>query len=423
MPPISEESEYQRVRFVLYIAQKLYWYFVICGYGIIAPWNVILTCMHYFKSTVLALILTSQYEPAGYSPEFTFPVAYLIPVLLGQALMLMWGQKIKLFLKLLVSYVVMALSFFPMVFIAEYIENLKASFALEIVLCISISFFQGILEAACFSIAGTLGLGGQYMSGVLVGFGASGVITTLLQFASIGIFGSDSGNIISFTDILDPYYPSLLLYSLTFGLLLVSIIVSYLITRQPDVANVLEKTPPNKPISELWDVARKVLVDQGKNVIITAVCTLMVFPGVVIAQPLTSLPSQWSIPMIVFIFNVFDITGNYIAGWLRLISRGNVIWATLARVISPVLICLIGYETFNGFFVAEWWIIVNVILFALTNGLLITSSMMFGGDNFEDKTLVGSIMSLYLALGLMIGSVLAQGVFANLFQLHITDKN
>ena len=63
----------------------------------------------------------------------------------------------------------------------------------------------------------------------------------------------------------------------------------------------------------------------------------------------------------------------------------------------------------------DWWIILNMILLGLTNGIGSTHAMVYGGRGFPDKDqdTVGKMMSLYLLGGIFFGTFLAQSVVSN----------
>jgi len=374
----------------------LYFYAVGLGYAMVAPYNAMVTVMYYFKLV---------YEPHGYTPEFTFPVVSYVPLVLVQIVLLAYDQKVPVFIKLVFSTFMMAISSFAMPFIAEFVSNPSASFGLQIFMLVIQNWFLAFLEPAGFSILGSIDPTGKYINGVMVGISIGGVITAALQFFCIGVFGPDSR----------PFNSVILLFSIVFALMLASVVISFLLIRHPTVAEGIKKMPENKPIKEIWTTGIKILFDQGINVAIVYAVSYGVFPGVIIAQPIKSVASQWSIPIIVFLFNTFDTIGKAVSNYFRIVSREHLIWPCLARVIIALFICFIGYSLFNEVFVADWLIIVLISLLGFTNGLLSTYAMMYGGDLTEDKNLAGGLMVFYLTIGLLIGSILSQALFANLF--------
>jgi len=288
-------------------------------------------------------------------------------------------KKVPVFIKLVLTTAIMAISSFAMPFIGEYIENKMTSYSLQLAMCAIQNVGLGILEPACINVLGTLDITGRYINGVMVGISIGGVITAALQFMCIGIFGSDS----------NPFYSVILLFSIVFALMLGSVIISYLLLRHPQIQATIIKMPENKSISEIWFSALKILVDQGMNVALVYTFSFMVFPGVTIAKPIQSLPSQWSIPMIVFLFNLADTLGKLVSNYWKIISRGKLKWSCIARGIIPVLSCFVGYGSFNNLFVKDWIIVLVPLMLGFTNGLCGTFAMMYGGDLMDDKSLAG----------------------------------
>ena len=121
--------------------------------------------------------------------------------------------------------------------------------------------------------------------------------------------------------------------------------------------------------------------------------------------------------MITFIFNLFDTIGRFIPNWITILSSRGTTYLCMLRAISIISICLIGYGVFNEFFVHDWWIIINLIIFAITNGLGTSLSMMHGVNEADEnaKDDVGELMIFYMTSGICIGALLAQIIFANLF--------
>ena len=74
---------------------------------------------------------------------------------------------------------------------------------------------------------------------------------------------------------------------------------------------------------------------------------------------------------------------------------------------------LIGYDIADSFFVSDWWIMVNMAVFAFTNGYFSTLAMIYGPNDFQHQPEVaGKIMAFYLTFGIFMGTVIAQVVMA-----------
>ncbi len=77
---------------------------------------------------------------------------------------------------------------------------------------------------------------------------------------------------------------------------------------------------------------------------------------------------------------------------------------------------LIGYGVAEEFFVADWWIMVNMVIFAFTNGYCSTLAMIYGPNDFaQQPDVAGKIMAFYLTFGIFMGTVVAQVLMAPLF--------
>lgn len=79
-----------------------------------------------------------------------------------------------------------------MPYVAEYMEDKNASFAIQLILCFLQNAALALFEPACFSIFGMLGGNGQYINGFMSGMSFGGVLISLLQFFCIGVFDSDA---------------------------------------------------------------------------------------------------------------------------------------------------------------------------------------------------------------------------------------
>lgn len=74
----------------------------------------------------------------------------------------------------------------------------------------------------------------------------------------------------------------------------------------------------------------------------------------------------------------------------------------------------------GGFFAADWWIVLNMAIFAFTNGHFSTLSMMYGPGNFPGKEeIAGKMMAFYLTAGIFVGSVIARTLMAQ----FVPDRN
>lgn len=378
---------------------KLYLYSLVMGYAVLEPWNVITSCMYYFE--VL-------YRPAGYKPQFTLPMINFLPLVGCQLLVIGCGGKVSQRVKIVLTLALLSFSSFVLVLFCRLVRNLMLNFAIAVGLTLVIGTFNGVVQSASGGLLGAMGCEGRYVGASMVGNGVSGVLSNLLELFCLGIIGHKEQ---------DLFKSTMLFFIIVAFTMLGSIYVSYALIEDPYVRGVIRKTPHDKSLRETFKLVWPVFKGQGKNAFAIYVMTFIVFPGVLIAKHLTFLPKEWSVPMMMLIFNVFDTIGRFLPNWFVVLSSKGTTWLVFLRIISIVSICLIGYGTFNDFFVRDWWIVVNIIIFAFTNGLATTLAMMYGVNEADenDKENVGELMIFFMTGGMFAGSVVAQAVFANLF--------
>ena len=380
------------------VNKKIYWYSVIAGFAVLAPWNAVLTCLYFFETL---------YEP-DYDPQFTLPMIIFFPLTSCQILLLAFGKNLPMRAKVVGSLAMLTFFFYMFLFLCKYIENKATSFYIAVITCLLIGGFNAVSQSSITGLCGALGGNGLYMNGIMLGNGVSGVLSSLLQFICMAVFGTEEE---------DLFHSTTAFFIVTALLMIFSTYISYRLLEDPLTQEVLKRAPAEKTLKEIFSQAWPVFKGQGKNVFLVFVFTFIVFPGVYIAKPLSFLSVQWSIPFMIFLFNLFDTIGRYTPSFIRIVSPKGTTWLCILRGLSSLSICLIGYGTFNGFFVSDWWIILNFIIFAFTNGAASTYAMMYGTEEFpnEQKENAGRMMAFFLTFGIFTGSLLAQLVFEELF--------
>ena len=137
--------------------------------------------------------------------------------------------------------------------------------------------------------------------------------------------------------------------------------------------------------------------------------TFFVFPGITFSpQSAITQAGAWSLILYNTIFNFFDTTGRYLPGLVKLFTPKTVPILTLSRIIFVATFLLIA--TVQGvFFGSIYFKIVNMIIFAITNGYGSTLHMMYGPEPVrdKDKPVAGFTMSCHLLAGIFIGSLIA----------------
>jgi len=105
-------------------------------------------------------------------------------------------------------------------------------------------------------------------------------------------------------------------------------------------------------------------------------------------------------------FNIFDTLGRFAGGKWQFVTPKTVIFLTLGRVVFIATFVLVG---FNLPFNQDWFKLLNMALFSITNGYNSTVLMGFGPSLVKDehKERAGIIMSFHLTGGIFAGSFVA----------------
>lgn len=118
----------------------------------------------------------------------------------------------------------------------------------------------------------------------------------------------------------------------------------------------------------------------------------------------------WFSVLMITCFNIFDTIGRYLGGKIHLLSPNTVFLLSSSRLIFIPLFVLIQLNASPAWiFQADWFRIVNMALFSLTNGYNSTLLMIYGPTIVKDadKERAGLIMSFHLVGGIFLGSLIA----------------
>lgn len=145
------------------------------------------------------------------------------------------------------------------------------------------------------------------------------------------------------------------------------------------------------------------------------VITFVVFPGTQLSTSFNFLGNSkadmaWFSVLMITTFNIFDTIGRFAGGYKQILSPNTLFTLTVFRLIfipTSVLIQL-GSEP-HWIFQADWFKILNMATFALTNGYNSTLAMIYGPSfaSDADKEKAGILMSFHLVGGIFAGSLIA----------------
>ena len=150
------------------------------------------------------------------------------------------------------------------------------------------------------------------------------------------------------------------------------------------------------------------------------VLTFICYPGLASTDTINFLKStfnspdkynSWHIIFIQLIFNLLDTVGRYSGGVSCLMLSNMVIKIfASARTLFFVTFCLVSFDV-SPFF-DDWFIILNLILFSITNGYVSTLCAVKAPMSVEGeaKGQVGGFVGITISTGIVLGSLLAFSV-------------
>jgi Nucleoside transporter len=152
--------------------------------------------------------------------------------------------------------------------------------------------------------------------------------------------------------------------------------------------------------------------------------TFIIFPAVITDFRLEFLQSikddslriSWTMVAFIMTFNLFDTIGRWVGGQ----AFGNISYPTLmilsyGRVIFIASTFLIDYDVgpswLTGYH-SDWFKLLNMALFALSNGYCSTQCAIKSPSRAPDdsKESVGTFVGVFITLGIVTGSICALGV-------------
>ena len=119
--------------------------------------------------------------------------------------------------------------------------------------------------------------------------------------------------------------------------------------------------------------------------------------------------------MLVFIFsfNIFDTLGRWLAGQkFGALSDSLVMILSFSRVLFIATAFLVDYSVGPAWLFgdsADWFKLVNMFLFAFTNGFLSTQCAIKSPSRApeDSKEVIGTFVGVFITLGIVVGSLVA----------------
>lgn len=418
-----------------------YFVFVMFGIGSLLSWNAVLTALDFF---------IDRLQTNAFQPGFHFGLLMNAPNFFFTVLSVFLAQKIPLKLRLVGGFFTVFVMTLILPFVAQYTNNNRK---VADALCSIIIIIMGIANA--FAQGGAFGYAAIYppamMGALMFGQGFSGTVCNIVRMICLAILPPNQDA----KEDMNAYYGCLIYFSIAALILIACIVLFYslqntsyakfyirkaskaqhterksIISRHSSLSDSLEivrvnqSADPTELSSDRVDEAPqtpqnfmfiyKKVFPLSSQVFLCFLITFIVFPGVCLETKFKFLDGKsgefaWNSVLMITFFNTFDTIGRFLGGSYQLFTPNTVIILTLVRLIFVFTFIMIGL---NKLFQSDWFRIVNMALFAFTNGYNSTLLMIYGptGVQNEHKERAGIIMSFHLVGGIFAGSLVAIGM-------------
>lgn len=146
------------------------------------------------------------------------------------------------------------------------------------------------------------------------------------------------------------------------------------------------------------------------------ILTFICYPGLALNCTVTFMKdidnyASWKVDFLQAIFNAIDTVGRFMGGVPSLmLSNTTIKISSGARTIFFTLFLLVSFDVY--FFHDDWFIILNLALFSLTNGYVSTLCAVKAPTTVEGeaKGQVGGFVGITISSGIVLGSILAYAI-------------
>jgi equilibrative nucleoside transporter 1/2/3 len=139
------------------------------------------------------------------------------------------------------------------------------------------------------------------------------------------------------------------------------------------------------------------------------VLSFLVYPGVLMENPMKALTADWKLVSILFVFNVCDVLGKNIAQYRNLYNKWGVFAVIVLRMAFIGLMVVQALTSQYAIISSLWLTYVNIGLFGLTNGFVTTALFILGPEAVQGalKEIAGFLSIFGLTTGIAVGGLLA----------------
>ncbi|XP_023764675.1 equilibrative nucleotide transporter 8 [Lactuca sativa] len=375
------------------------------GAGYLVPWNSFITAVDYFQ----------YLYPAKHISK-VFSVAYMVAAMTVLFILTCWSSFFKMKLPALKTRMNLGYALFVLVLVVapitdwvdhrdEFGRGSNFAFVVLVSMVAVTGFAEGLTGG---SLVGATGkLPGRYMQAVVAGNASAGVLVCMLRIITKASLPRSRKGLRTSTHIY--FFTSTLIELLCF-------ICFNLLHRIPTIQHYMTKTtqtshvddhPPKTELRrpETFLVLKKLRL-LAVSMVTIYVVTLSIFPGYLSENVNSTFFGDWYPVLLITAFNIGDFLGKCLTALYVLKRSRWVIWGCIGRVVFfPLFMgCIFGPNWLRK----EVPVVLLTLLLGVSNGYL-TSVLMIVAPKFvavEESNIAGIVMSLFLAIGLVIGSAL-----------------
>jgi hypothetical protein len=422
----------------------VYYIFVLFGIGALLPWNAVLTGLDFF---------IQNFE--HHNPAFTFGLTLNAPNFAFNFVGIFLARYISLGLRLIVGLIFILVITIAMPIITNYLPE-SSGWILILSVIVIMGIANSFVQGGIFGFAGIFPF--KYTGAVMLGNGLSGLSMNFFRMITLAIFPPQNDS--SIKD--NTAFIGSLIYFVIASLLVVCCIFGYLWVVKTEFAtyylkksgtktsdtesavkaairgsgsigngNILLKPQDTKDntdeehtrIQESEDNEPSTFGQVYYQVSLMALqvlgcflITFVVFPGTTLSTNFDFLGTPnnkeraWFSVLMITCFNVFDTVGRFAGGKFHLLTPNTVfILSSLRLIFIPLFVLVQLNSSPTWIFQSDWFRILNMALFSITNGYNSTLLMIYGPSLVKDadKERAGLIMSFHLVGGIFLGSLIA----------------
>jgi equilibrative nucleoside transporter 1/2/3 len=401
--------------------------FVLMGTGVLFPWNAFVSALDYWDA----------YYPSMHA-AYTIPFVFMIPNFVFSVVAAVWGNAIHVSTRVYVMFTVYTFSMqtVSVLILARAEHHQGTSQAIIYALSAMLGAVCATANTAVLSVCAQFPP--VYMQGVMSGQGMSGIAIITLRAVTKASFEGTGGlrlaslvyfEVATFVMVccLIAYYvlstlPITRYYtrghlSPTKGLqrFVARTFSGRVLTFDDDLPNKLEDRlldgdADAAPKEAQWRsavAAIRQIYDLGMGVLVVYSATFTVFPGLMSSFPSTWDIGSWYVVIVMAMFMLGDQAGRMVSKYVILFSQRVTLFLVALRVVLVWFFLI--HKTVPSWHIDTGVVMAVIFFAALTNGYFTSVLMMFApGRVHQDlRPMAGTVMGLFLATGILLGSVIA----------------